>query len=83
MFRKAGSEILICCDYDLKTLRVGTDTPLLPGYRGFFREIASFKTPEEWGASQFTRQVTDEQIQDMIAWFWIDMSTENADSTRP
>ena len=83
MFRKAGNEILVCCDYDSKTLRVGTDTPLLPGYRNHFREIASFKTPEEWEASRFPKQVTEEQIQDMITWFWIDMSTENTNATRP
>ncbi len=83
MFRKAGSEILIFCDYESKTLRVGTDTPLLPGFLGTFREIASFKTPEEWEASQFPQQVTEEQIQDMIVWFWYDISTESVDATRP
>lgn len=83
MFKKAGSEIFVNCDYDSKTLRVGTETPLLPGYRGIFREIASFKTSEEWDASQFPQQVTDEQIQNMIDWFWIDMSAESADTTRP
>ena len=76
MFIKSGSEIFVFCDDKSRTLRVATDAPLFPGFRGILREIATFKTPEEWNSSPFSFKVREEGIREMIDWFWIDMLEE-------
>lgn len=73
MFKKVGASLYISCDYKSSRLRVGTDEPLIPGYRGFFREIADFRTREEWSKSVFAPQIVDEEVLLEIDWFWIDM----------
>lgn len=73
MFRDAGFEIQIYCDYAGKVLRVASTAPLLPGYLGTFREVAQFKNRQEWVNSSFFHQVTNEDIQEMIEWFWVDL----------
>lgn len=73
MFVRISGENLIYCDYARKCIRVATDTPLIPGYHGTFREIGKFETPEEWKKSRFASQVTDEEVQNAIDWFWVDV----------
>lgn len=73
MFKKAGNGLLVFCDDDARLLRIGTDTPLAPGFKGLFREIASFGNEEEWRKSSYAGQITDENILDMIVWFWYDL----------
>ncbi len=73
MFKRAGSELLVYCDDDTRQLRIATDTPLAPGFKEHFREIASFGSEEEWLASSYHDQITDEDVLDMIDWFWFDL----------
>jgi len=73
MFKQAGDGLLVFCDYDARLLRVGTDTPPVPGFKGHLREIASFESHEEWEKSQYCSQVTIEDVQNTIVWFWHDL----------
>ena len=81
MFKNAGSELHVYCDFEARILRVATDTPLLPGYLGMWREVGAFKSREEWVASSFYKQVTNEDVEEMIEWFWMDLSTEGISVT--
>ncbi len=76
MFKQAGLGLFIFCDDETKSLRVATDTPLVSGFKGTFREIASFRSEREWLASSYSSQVTDELVLDMIDWFWMDLERE-------
>ncbi|MBP9822119.1 MAG: hypothetical protein KBC81_01585 [Candidatus Pacebacteria bacterium] len=38
-----------------------------------WREVASFKTEQEWRSSVYYGRVTDESVQEMIDWFWHDL----------
>lgn len=80
MFVKAGVNILIYCDMETKKLRVGADTPVLPGYKGIFQEIAEYDAQEKWEASPYAKKITEENVRDMIAWFWIDLADKVFDS---
>ena len=73
MFIKAGTDFSIYCDYEARVIRVQEDVNPLPGFLPMFREVARFATIEEWEASKYARRVTDENVDDAISWFWIDM----------
>ena len=77
MFKQAGNGLLVFCDYDARLLRVGTDTPRIPGFNKELREIASFGSHEEWEKSQYCDQITNEDVLDTVAWFWHDLENPN------
>ncbi len=79
MFVKAGAEIQIYCDYTSRTLRVGTDSFPIPGFREPWREIGVFTSYAEWAASPLSKQVSEESVQEAIVWFWADMEQETID----
>lgn len=80
MFRDAGFELQIYCDYEEKILRVASTAPLLPGYLGTWREVAQFRNREEFVKSSFYPKVTNEDVQEMIEWFWEDLRSEGTSS---
>jgi hypothetical protein len=73
MFRDAGSGLQVYCDDEAQVLRVATDTPLIAGYLGTWRELGAFKSREEWLKSSFHNRVTNEGVKEMIEWFWMDL----------
>lgn len=76
MYKKAGVSLYVCCDSAAGALRVAIDTPLVPGFRGEFREVATFATHQEWVSSSYFAQVTDQAVIDMVEWFWIDQAND-------
>ena len=76
MFKDIGNNLQVYCDYEGCVLRIASTEPLLPDFLGTFREIAQFKSREGWVKSSFFHQVTNEDIQDMIEWFWEDLRHE-------
>ncbi len=74
MFKDAAPGVRIYCDYESRKLRVMEDVNPLPGYLPMWREVASFATIEDWRKSKYAPRVTNEQIGEMITWFWIDLS---------
>jgi hypothetical protein len=84
MFRDAGNGFKIYCDYEAGKIRVQEDASLnagLVGYKPMWSEVASFQTIEEWEQSKYARRIDNEQVEEMITWFWIDM-TSSADKAR-
>jgi len=73
MFKEAGSGLQVCCDDKAQLLRVATNTPLLSGLKGTWRELATFTSEDEWLESPYSKQITDESVLDMIDWFWMDL----------
>ena len=73
MFKQVGSGLLIYCDNSTRCLRVATDAPLVPGFKKSFREIALFTSEEKWLESPYPAQITNEDVLDMIDWFWTDL----------
>ena len=73
MFKSAGSGLLLYCDSEAQLVRVGTNVPLVEGFRKTFLELDVFSNEKDWMASQYYNQVTDKNIQDEILWFWIDL----------
>lgn len=83
MFRDAGHELQVYCDYAGRVLKVASTAPLLPGFLGTWREVAQFKNREEFIRSSFYRRVTNEDVQEMIEWFWEDLRSEDTSSQSP
>ncbi|OGN16526.1 MAG: hypothetical protein A3C88_03000 [Candidatus Yanofskybacteria bacterium RIFCSPHIGHO2_02_FULL_50_12] len=73
MYHTAGNHLHIYCDDEKRVLRVATDEPLLPGFRGTFTPLETFSDREAWVASPYFNQIASEYIQDMIEWFWYDL----------
>jgi hypothetical protein len=77
MFRDAGPGFRIDCDYESRKLRVQEDVARaqgLVGYKPMWNDVASFATIEEWEQSKYAKLITDDQIDEMITWFWIDLT---------
>jgi len=79
MFKTLSGNTLIFCDYKERRIRIGSDAPVLPGFRGILRETASFSTEAEWNASPYAKLVSDE-LQSEIDWFWLDLESEPANA---
>jgi hypothetical protein len=63
----------IRCDYTCRVLRVALYAPLLPGYRPIFKHLAQYHSWGEWSHSPYFNDVTIEDAQSDILWFWHDM----------
>ena len=75
MYREAGRDIRIFCDYGSRILRVATNAfASVPNLKAQWEEVASFGNQEEWCASAFAHQVTCDATKEDICWFWIDMN---------
>ena len=68
--------LLIKLDYPCRVLRVALNAPLLPGYRPMFKHLAQYRSWGEWSQSPYFQDVTDEDLQNDILWFWRDMEEE-------
>jgi hypothetical protein len=79
MYKKVGTDFQVFCDHEARVLRVGTDTPLISGFLGWMREIAVFRSREEWYKSSYCQRITDEDVQDTIDWFWTDLQDSEKD----
>jgi hypothetical protein len=62
------------------TIHVFEYTSLVPGFHGDWQEVASFANDDDWYASKYARMITSEDMEDMILWHWIDLSTPTSDS---
>lgn len=71
MFVRSARNIEVFCDEGAGLLRVRVNISP-PEWMEMWREVAQFKSEEEWLKSGFATRVKDEQIQDMIQWFWYD-----------
>ncbi len=79
MFRDAGPGFRVDCDYEAKCIRVEEDVTSSLTARKYFptwREVAQFHTIEEWERSKYASRVTDPNMDDAIAWFWIDLQSD-------
>jgi hypothetical protein len=71
MFIEAGN-IRIFLDTESRKLRVQTNQ--MPArLKPHWIETDSFADPESWIKSHYFTQVTDQDLQDFINWFWIDI----------
>lgn len=73
MFVDAGEGLRIYYDYELRTLRVQTYSTLIPGFKPIWQECSAFSSAEAWDQSPFPAQISNENVQEDITWFWIDM----------
>jgi hypothetical protein len=71
--RVNDDNLLVRCDYACKVLRVATDKALISGFRSEFHHLAQYRSWSEWSKSPYFNQITDEDAQDSISWFWHDM----------
>ena len=77
MFVDAGHNFRIYCDYKSQSVRVMTNI-FPPQFKPQYAEVTAFAKEEKWYDSSYAKQISSEQLQEDIAWFWADMeSTHN------
>lgn len=75
MFVDAASNLRIFCDYGSQMIRVATNT-FPPEFKPQYAEVARFTTATTWYTSPYAKQVSSEQLQEDITWFWLDVEHE-------
>ena len=83
-YRSVGGEIYVRFDYTAKTLKVFTNAPPIPGFLpGPMRQIAQYKTIEQWLNSQYSLRVQNQRVLGIIQLFFEEISYEEPANTGP
>ena len=74
IYHDVGSGIRISFDDEKNSLHVSIYTIPILGLAGEWEEVATFTKGDDWYASPFSKMVSSQYHQEMIIYFWIDVS---------